>query len=163
MTLRPLIKTVFLRSSTAPDSAEALSQVLRVRQVLDLGLAYEAIESLKGTHDEHLHELVDTMITKAQKCEFFMDEDIEFHTTLLKRINNPLAEQLVNAIWMIHMMALPSVHNGFEGLLETARAHEAILVSAENGDLEGYRRAVFAHYHPLSDALSANRSQNDQA
>ena len=66
MTLRPLIKTVFLRSSTAPDSAEALSQ-------------------------------------------------------------------------------------------------EAILVSAENGDLEGYRRAVFAHYHPLSDALSANRSENDQA
>ena len=92
-----------------------------------------------------------------------MDEDIEFHTTLLKRINNPLAEQLVNAMWMIHMMALPSVHNGFEGLLETARAHEAILVSAENGDLEGYRRAVFAHYHPLSDALSANRGENDQA
>ena len=163
MTLRPLIKTVFLRSSTAPDSAEALSQVLRVRQVLDLGLAYEAIESLKGTHDEHLHELVDTMIAQAQKCEFFMDEDIEFHTTLLKRINNPLAEQLVNAMWMIHMMALPSIHNGFEGLLETARAHEAILVSAENGDLEGYRRAVFAHYHPLSDALNANRNKNNQA
>ena len=155
MTLRPLIKTVFLRSSTAPDSAEALSQVLRVRQVLDLGLASEAIQALQGTHDDHLHELVDQMISKAQRSEFFMDEDIEFHTALLKKINNPLAEQLVNAMWMIHMMALPQIHRGFEGLPETARAHEAMLVSAENGDLEGYRRAVFAHYDPLNQALGS--------
>ena len=155
MTLRPLIKTVFLRSSTAPDSAEALSQVLRVRQVLDLGLASEAIQALQGTHDDHLHELVDQMISKAQRSEFFMDEDIEFHTELLKKINNPLAEQLVNAMWMIHMMALPQIHRGFEGLPETARAHEAMLVSAENGDLEGYRRAVFAHYDPLNQALDS--------
>ena len=161
MTLRPLIKTVFLRSSTAPDSAEALSQVLRVRQVLDLGLASEAIQALQGTHDDHLHELVDQMISKAQRSEFFMDEDIEFHTELLKKINNPLAEQLVNAMWMIHMMALPQIHRGFEGLPETARAHEAMLVSAENGDIEGYRHAVFAHYDPLNQALGSLAQEED--
>ncbi len=85
---------------------------------------------------------------------------MNFTPTLLKKINNPLAEQLVNAMWMIHMMALPQIHRGFEGLPETARAHEAMLVSAENGDLEGYRRAVFAHYDPLNQALDS-LSQED--
>ena len=156
MSMRPLIKTILLRSSTAPDSLEALEQVVKIRQVLDIGLSADVVAAMKGTHDPQLHELVDTMVEKAQASEWFMDEDVNFHTTLMHKVNNPLAEQLVNAMWYIHMAALPSVARSTDGLVDTARAHRDLLVAAEQGNLAAYQKAVLSHYEPLTATLPSH-------
>ncbi len=91
MTLRPLVKTVFLRPLPLLI-LPSLVPGLQVRQVL-VRFGKRGNPGTSGTHDDHLHELVDQMISGPAQ-QFFMDEDIEFHTELLKKINNPLAEQL---------------------------------------------------------------------
>lgn len=154
MTMRPLIKTILLRASIAPDSVDALRQVVQVRLTLDLGLAPEIVSAMKDTHDPELHSLVEQMIVKAENGQFFMDEDIAFHTTLVSKVGNALAEQLANAMWMVHMTALPSINPNRETLVDTAKAHEALVVSAESGDLPAYVEAVHAHYQPLVSSLT---------
>ncbi|WP_240471039.1 FadR/GntR family transcriptional regulator [Schaalia suimastitidis] len=157
MTMRPLIKSVLLRASVAPDSVEALRQVVGVRIVLDRGMANEIVAAMRDVNDPELHTLIDIMVDKARKGRTFMDEDIAFHTALVSRINNPLAEQLMNAMWMVHMSALPSVTGTNEHLVDTALAHRKLLEAAEAGNAEAYLHAVDAHYAPLMHALDITK------
>ncbi|WP_246778125.1 FadR/GntR family transcriptional regulator [Buchananella hordeovulneris] len=160
MSLRPLVRALLLRSSIAPDSFEALTEVVTVRRVLDLGLATEIVGAMAGTRNNDLHELVDRMVNKAEQGQRFMDEDIAFHQGLLAKVDNLLLAQLASAMWLIHMTALPSLpgeHAELTGLVDTARAHRSMLVAAESGDLAGYQNAVEAHYAPLLTAISQVR------
>lgn len=156
MSMRPLVKTILLRSSIAPDSVEALRQVVAMRRVIDLGLTPEICAALEGTHDRELHDLVEMMIAKAKARTHFMDEDVAFHETLIRRIDNPLVEQLALAMWKIHMTALPSITQDPTKLLATALAHQTMLEAAEAGDRMAYRKAVTAHYDPLDTLITAS-------
>ncbi|MCD4549255.1 MULTISPECIES: FadR/GntR family transcriptional regulator [unclassified Schaalia] len=153
MTMRPLVKSILLRSSLAPDSLEALRQVVKIRVILDIGMADDICQTFHGTHDTQLHDIVNTMEEKAQKKHMFMDEDIAFHTALVSQIENPLAHQLTNAMWMIHMSALQSMSEPRGDLTHAAFSHRRLLEAAEQGDTATYIEAVHAHYQPILEAL----------
>ncbi|PID98008.1 MAG: GntR family transcriptional regulator [Actinobacteria bacterium] len=155
MSLRPLVKSLLLRNSISPDSVEALRQVVAVRRILDLGIGTELVSLLAGTHHATLHELVDRMEAKAAQKEWFTEEDVAFHTTLLGLTDNVLAEQLSEAMWLLHMRAVNSVTRSVEGLLSTAQAHRKMLVAAENGDINAYASAVVEHYEPIEQVLTS--------
>lgn len=150
MSLRPFIKSILLRCSIAPNSLQALRQVISLRRILDQGIAHELLVHFHGTHNPELHALVDTMEQRAAHGEVFTDEDIAFHRGLIHSIDNLLVEQLVSAMWEVHTIASQNLaHSSSDSLERTAKAHRSILTALEAGDAEAYMAAVDEHYAPL--------------
>lgn len=155
MSLQPFIKSMLVRYSISPDSLEALRQVVRLRQILDRGIAVELISVFHGTTNPELHTIVSTMETKAAQGQLFTEEDIAFHAGILSRIDNLLVEQMVSAMWQVHATVAQTLHESAPTNLEiTAHAHRLILNALEDGNLDAYMDAVSAHYDPLLDLLT---------
>lgn len=156
MSLRPFAQMMVLRSSLKSTSLTSLKEVVQVRRTLDIGLAREIVMKVAGKQLTHLHQLVDTMVEKARNGQEFLVEDIEFHTGLVSELNNNLLEELMNALWLVHMSVLPVLPAaGKENMVATAKAHGAMLKAAEAGDALGYMAAVQDHYSPLIESIEA--------
>lgn len=153
MSLRPLVKTLILRSSMGTKSVDSLREVVSVRQILDLGLANAIVDSMQGQHNSELHAIVESMISHAEKGKTFIEEDIAFHSGIVAGLKNNLVAELTQSMWMIHMTAIPELPIKEGGMIQTARAHEEMLHTAEAGDSAAYRAAVRKHYKPLLTLL----------
>lgn len=158
VSLKPLVESVTFRARIDTRSAEdTLRDIVEIRQALDLGHAELVVGALKGTAQEDLHALVARMVERAERGERFPEEDREFHAQLLARSTpNRLAEDLLGAFWDIHTVLIDDLATAMPSdIALTAAAHGDMLTTAQNGDVEGYRRAVTAHYTPLLRALDA--------
>lgn len=160
MSMQPLVETLVLRGSLAVhDGPAALREVVELRRYLDLGMSSAVVSSLAGTQDNELEGLVLAMEEKAARKESFTEEDIAFHTALISRLGNETAQQIVRALWLVHMTVIPDLQEYVNtGLETTARAHGLMLQAAEAGDAEAYRAAVIEHYRPLEEILEAQSS-----
>lgn len=165
MSLTPLVETLVLRSALGQKSnKESLREVVKVRRYLDLGLTHDIVTTMAGTSNPDLEALVDAMRAKAQDGESFMDEDIAFHNGLLEKVGGELAQQLMAAMWMVHMAVVPDLGPaGSEGQRRTAEAHGAMLRAAEQGDAEAYQRAVWDHYAHLERLLVEKFAEENSA
>lgn len=156
VSLKPLVESVTFRGRIdTRTAADTLRDVIDVRQALDLGHAELVVGALRGTEQEDLHALVERMVERANRGDRFSVEDREFHTTLLARSTpNRLAEDLLGAFWDIHTVLIDDLAVAMpDDIALTAAAHGDMLAAAQAGDVEGYRRAVVAHYAPQLRAL----------
>ena len=155
MSLRPLVRTLVLRSSLQGDNLDSLREVVATRKTLDLGLAREVVMAFVGRQHPQLHDLVDEMVELAERGERFLDQDIAFHTGILDVLGNKLVEQLTSSMWLVHMAAMPHLPAAASGdMVKTAIAHGDMLRAAESGDALGYLSAVEQHYAPLEASLA---------
>ncbi|MCM3906767.1 FadR/GntR family transcriptional regulator [Trueperella bernardiae] len=155
MSLEPMVETLVLRFALDRASGtESLRQVVSTRRFLDLGVAVAVTTAMKGTANPELHRLVERMAEKASRGERYMEEDSAFHNGIMAYLDNELISQLNAAMWLIHQTFIPDLDvEQDDGLLQTARAHERMLLTAEAGDEAAYRQAVIDHYAPLADIL----------
>ncbi len=162
MSLQPLVETLAFRSVISPgDDFRALREVVDVRMSLDLNFAERIVGHFKGTHHEELHALVDEMVDAARRGESFAAADRKFHTQLLLETGREMVSQLVAAFWDVHTAVLPQLSIPTPDDIElTAQAHGDVLVAAEAGDVEAYRRAVHDHYAPLLRVLDATDGES---
>lgn len=155
LSLAPLVNGLNFRArADAHDDLRTLREVLEVRIALDLSVAEKLVEAYRGTEDARLSELVEAMTRKAGQGELFVEEDQAFHQLLLEKVDNTLISELVSAFWTIHTDLQP--HLGVApgpDIVETARAHGAMLHAVQSGDAKAYREAVHAHYAPLQRAV----------
>lgn len=151
MSLAPLVQTLVFRGVLSPgDDLAALREVVDLRCTFDLALTDRVVEAHRGKANATLQRLVDQMMASAEKEQPFLADDRQFHSELLSPIGNPLASQLVAAFWDIHTAVLPKLDLALPAdLRQTAKAHGDILISAQSGDHEGYRKAMIEHYEPL--------------
>lgn len=156
LSMRPLVDGLVFRGVLAPgDNLRALRDVLEVRTALDLSVGERLAEAMKGTTNPDLSELVDRMTQKASAGESFTDEDREFHTRLLGRLDNMLFPQLVGAFWDVHTAVAPKLNVPTpDDIIDTVNAHGDILKALEDGDTAAYSAAVIRHYEPLKRVLS---------
>ncbi len=159
VSLDALVETLVFRGALIPgDDLQALREIIDVRQALDIAMAPQTTECLKGSMNERLHDLVDEMIARADAGQSFTEQDRAFHTELLAKVDNALIGQLVTAFWDIHTAVLPRLNVLMPAdLTVTAEAHRSMLVAAEAGDLDGYIASVVTHYEPLTANLTAVR------
>lgn len=155
MSLAPLVETLVFRGVLSPgDDLEALREVVELRCAFDLALTDRVVDAHYGKSDASLAKLVEQMQISADREQPFLLEDRQFHTELLAPIGNQLAGQLVAAFWDIHTAVLPRLDLALPAdLRQTAKAHGDILVAAQTGDRDAYRRAVIEHYEPLTRML----------
>lgn len=163
LSLDPLVNGLIFRAkSDAHEDLRTLREVLEVRIALDLSVAERLSDEYEGTEDDELAELVATMTDKALAGELFAEEDRAFHHLLLSKVDNTLVSELVTAFWTIHTEVQPhlGVAPGAD-IIETARAHGAMLSAVQSGDAAAYREAVHAHYAPLQRAVDRARGAQE--
>lgn len=155
LSLAPLVQSLAFRSVLAPEeSNRELRQIVEARTALDLGLSERVTGALKGQHNAELHGLVDDMVDLAKEGESFAQQDRAFHSTLLAQTGNTLLVHLVEALWDVHTILLGQLDVPTPGdIIDTARAHGAMIDAAELGDRAAYQQAVHQHYAPLLRVL----------
>lgn len=157
MSLDPMVEALVFRGVLSPEgSLQALREVVEVRLALDLSMAELIVAAARENVDGELDQLVDEMVDKAARGEYFLDEDRAFHTRLFGALDNRLVGQLVGAFWDVHTAVLPQLGIAQpDDIHQTAKAHGDMLAAARAGDVEAYRRAVVEHYQPLQRALAS--------
>jgi len=159
MSLDPMVETLVFRGILSPEgSLTALREVVEVRLALDLSMAERVVEA-GPMAEEHadLHELVDEMVDKAARGEYFLEADRAFHTKLFDSTGNHLLGQLVGAFWDVHTAVLPQLQIAQpDDIHKTAKAHGDMLEAVRRGDVDAYRRAVVDHYAPLQRVLASS-------
>ncbi|WP_341532750.1 FadR/GntR family transcriptional regulator [Schaalia vaccimaxillae] len=152
MTMQPLVETLVLRSALEQiNGLKSLSDVVAIRRALDLGIAEELVNAMKGTTNAPLWDAVEAMKTKAAAGQTYYDEDIAFHSGLLDYLSNSLMQQLTSAMWMIHQTVSPKLKAADnEQMMSAALAHADILRACEAGNIDAYKAAVDCHYNPLN-------------
>ena len=94
------------------------------------------------------------MLKKAEAGQTYLEADIAFHNGLSSYLDNSLLNQLVAAMWMVHQSFIPDMEETIRpDLVSTAKAHALMLETAQAGDADAYRAAVYAHYEPLANIL----------
>lgn len=157
MSLDPMVETLVFRGVLTPEgSLQALREVVDVRLALDLSMAEQVVAGAGDPSSlSELDRLVDEMVDKASRGEFFLEADREFHTQLFAGIDNHLVGQLVGAFWDVHSAVLPHLGIAQPGDIDlTAKAHGDMLAAARAGDVTAYRKAVVEHYEPLQRSLA---------
>ena len=165
MSLDALVEALVFRGVLIPgDDLQALRDIVEVRQSLDVAMAQKVTTSMRGTHNEDLHALVEEMVEAAGRGETFPSQDRAFHTALLATIDNALVGQLVGAFWDVHTAVMPSLGVSLPGdLVQTAEAHGDMLRAAEAGDAQAYADSVVKHYQPIIRSLDEARTREDEA
>lgn len=151
MSLEPLINGMVFRTVLNTDtSLENLLHVVETREILDLALAEELIETFTEESRGDLLSLVDKMSMHNGRDEPFAAEDQAFHAALLAKIRNPLIRELNDAFWRIQSESQPLLNLPMpEDINQTIEAHREIVDALSNGDGDAYRRAVTNHYAPF--------------
>ncbi|MGP6170417.1 FadR/GntR family transcriptional regulator [Microbacterium sp. A204] len=164
MSLDPMVETLVFRGVLSPEkSLDALRDVVEVRLALDLSMAERVVAAGAAEHElPELDELVDEMVDKAGRGEYFLEADRAFHTRLFDSTGNRLVGQLVGAFWDVHTAVLPQLGIAPPAdIHQTAKAHGDMLDAVRSGDVEAYRHAVIDHYKPLQRVL-AQTAQRDK-
>lgn len=154
MSMRPLIDTLIFRNNLEINqSTTSLKEVVAMRKYLDLGICKDVVRAHKGRKALMIYDIVNEMEELARKGENFMEADIAFHRSLFAPINNSLVDQMMSAMWLVHMAVVPNLEQSKDDLLATALAHREIIDAAVAGDRARFRKAVLAHYAPLDRIL----------
>lgn len=172
MSMQPLVETLVLRTALQHTTGDqSLSEVVAIRRALDIGISREIVNAMKGTKNPEIWDLVNTMTKKAEAGESYFQEDIEFHSAMLRYLHNELVQQLMSAMWLINQTIIPKIEHGKiehrkiehrrnREMNSTARAHRKMLQAAEAGDWELYIEALEEHYAPLEALIAANRPKS---
>ncbi|MBE6482146.1 MAG: FadR family transcriptional regulator [Actinomyces ruminicola] len=156
VSMRPMVESLVFRGLLKPgDDYRSLREVVQVRRTLDTALAQAVVEAWQGREDPAIDDVVDQMEALAEQGETFTDQDRSFHRMLLEPVPNQLFAHLMEAFWAVHTLTVPMLDAPRpEDIVNTAKAHRAMLQAARSGDVEAYREAVVAHYEPLANALT---------
>lgn len=151
MSLEPLINGMVFRTVLNTDtSLENLLYVVETREILDLAVGQELIETFTEESRGQLLGLVDKMRANNDRGVIFAQEDQSFHITLLAHARNPLIRELNDAFWRIQSESQPLLNLPMpEDINQTIEAHREIVEALSAGDGDAYRRAVTAHYAPF--------------
>ncbi|MGC0144864.1 FadR/GntR family transcriptional regulator [Pseudactinotalea sp. Z1732] len=159
LSLDALVESLVFRGVLTPgDDLQALRDIIEVRQALDTAMAHKVADSMRGTHNADLHDLVAQMVDLASSGQPFPHQDRAFHTSMLERLDNVLVGQLVGAFWDVHTAVMPRLGvSPSADLVQTAKAHGDMLRAAEKGDAEALIASVDDHYEPIMRALDGVR------
>lgn len=156
MSLNALVESLAFRGLLSrTDDHRVLSELVEVRQTLTQGLARRIIESMTDKRRERLATLARSMQKRAAEGDAFIEEDREFHLTLMEPLGNELVMQLTAAFWDVQAIIAPTLEATVADASHTADLHMSIVESITSGDGDALRSAIAAHYTPVRDRIRA--------
>ena len=132
----------------------ALSELLEIRQTLEIALVPKAMEHITKVEKRELEDVVDDMQAKAEKDEAFLQEDRAFHKTLLKSVGNKSLLKIQDVFWLTRHHASRHAHIKNRNLMQTYLEHRAVLDAVLSNDIEKTQEMLARHYKGIEERLS---------
>lgn len=126
------------------DSNELIKEILQIRKVLELGFHKEAFELITDVEIKELQNLVDMMEEKQRNNIAFHEEDMLFHITIFKNVNNRTLNSIFEAAWHVDKGFNPDKKNVYPRSF--LNNHIQILVSLKNKDYEMFKNEMEKHF-----------------
>ncbi|TCD54259.1 FadR family transcriptional regulator [Alloscardovia theropitheci] len=161
LSLEPLVEALSFRAMIPHgDTYNDLEDIIELRKILDQGLAPQVISAVQQLSDDevnHLRDLIEQMNDRASHGHTFLEQDSAFHQGLLQSVNNSIALQLTQSLWLVHMAVVPALNADISlDLKLSASSHADILDSALKGDIQAYQQAIATHYQPIERIIHAH-------
>ncbi|MEV6104880.1 FadR/GntR family transcriptional regulator [Streptomyces sp. NPDC051940] len=132
------------------DAAQALGEILQVREVLEEGLVLRIVDSVPDSDLDELDSIVGRMEARAKQGEVFPEEDRDFHEVLYRSLGNTLVPQLLGAFWNVfHRVAGARGWADDPSPMGTARRHREIVRALRARDRERVRAAMSTHFRGI--------------
>ncbi|MEZ4607633.1 MAG: FadR/GntR family transcriptional regulator [Deinococcales bacterium] len=126
-----------------------VSELLELRQVLELAKIEHAITCLTPQQLEAIAEVLEGMRARALAQESFPEEDRRFHHLLFQELGNSMLLKLLDVFWMAVSKAAQHINMSDPNPLQTYQDHVDIFEALKAKDPQRARQALDKHYEGI--------------
>jgi GntR family transcriptional repressor for pyruvate dehydrogenase complex len=119
--------------------------VHQLRRIVEVEVAADLARNHPVDLVQRLRAANGEIASDTAKPEGYVDADLRFHDLLLDASPNPLFPRLMAGFRKYMTLSRRLSFSGPEAVLETVRAHEAVIAAIERGDADGARAAMLDH------------------
>lgn len=154
--------TFRMQRSVAGDLAE-VSNLLTVRQALEIGLAEEVVDHYHSRDLDRLERIVAAMESEAEVGREFLEHDLAFHVALYEPLGNALVQDLLQVFWRSFHAIDPELPGPDYSPTDAAGWHRRLVEAIEVGDPALYADRMRDHFGGVRVRLQKKKSQRKRA
>ena len=135
----------------------SLREILEIRKTLETGFLSRAAALLTEDDLQVLEQLVHRMRLKLRKPTTFLQEDMEFHRVLFRKLNNRILLNVLEVFWKLFgRIEEGSEHTG-DQLTEAVNQHKAIVSALRKGAVPLAERLLEAHFRDAEQRIAGTK------
>ena len=132
----------------------SLREILEIRKMLETAFLSQAA-SLLGEDDlAALDELADRMRLRLKKPTTFLQEDMEFHRVLFRKLNNRILLNILEVFWKLFGRIEEGSQHTVDQLTDAVNQHQAITNALRKKQVSRAERLLEAHFRDAEQRIA---------
>jgi DNA-binding FadR family transcriptional regulator len=132
----------------------SLREILEIRKTLETGFLSRAAPLLTQDDLDALDHLVHRMRVRLKKPTTFLQEDMEFHRVLFRKLNNRILLNILEVFWKLFGRIEEGSKHTADQLTEAVNQHETIVNALRKGDVPRAERLLQAHFRDAEQRIA---------
>jgi len=134
----------------------SLQEVLEIRKALETRFLSQAAELLVEDDFEALGQLVRRMSLKVKEPATFLQEDMEFHRILFRKLNNRVLLNILEIFWKLFGQVEEGTEHTVEQLTEAVNQHKAIVAALRRGKVSRVEQLLEEHFRDAERRIASS-------
>jgi DNA-binding FadR family transcriptional regulator len=134
----------------------SLQEVLEIRKALETGFLSQAASLLKEDDFEVLERLVGRMNLKVKEPTTFLQEDMEFHRILFRKLNNRVLLNILEIFWQLFRQVEEGTEHTLDQLTEAVNQHRVIVAALRRGNVSRAKDLLEVHFRDAERRIAAS-------
>jgi DNA-binding FadR family transcriptional regulator len=135
----------------------SLQEILEIRKALETRFLSQAVGLLDEEDIEALDRLVLRMSLKVKEPTTFLQEDIEFHRILFRKLNNRVLLNILEIFWKLFGQVEEGTAHTAEQLTEAVNQHKAIVTALRKGRVSRAEHLLEVHFRDAERRIVASK------
>jgi DNA-binding FadR family transcriptional regulator len=136
-----------------------LQEVLEIRKALDTGFLSQAASLLNEDDFEALERLVRRMNLKVKEPTTFIQEDMEFHRILFRKLNNRVLLNILEMFWKLFGQVEEGTEHTLDQLTEAVNQHRVIVAALRKGNVSRAKDLLEVHFRDAERRIAASKTR----
>jgi DNA-binding FadR family transcriptional regulator len=132
----------------------SLREILEIRKTLETGFLSRAAPLLTEDDLEALEQLVARMRLKVKTPATFLQEDMEFHRVLFKKLNNRILLNILEVFWKLFGQIEEGSKHTVNQLTEAVNQHKAIVTALRKGNVSRAESILQVHFQDAEQRIA---------
>lgn len=132
----------------------SLRQILEVRETLETGFLARAASLLTEDDLKALDQLVHRMRLKLKEPTTFLQEDMEFHRVLFRKLKNRILLNVLELFWKLFGRVEEGTEHSVEQLTEAVNQHKAIVTALRKGNVSRAENLLEVHFRDAEERIA---------
>jgi DNA-binding FadR family transcriptional regulator len=135
-----------------------LQEVLEIRKALETGFLSQAASLLNEEDFEALERLVRRMNLKVKEPTTFIQEDMEFHRILFRKLNNRVLLNILEMFWKLFGQVEEGTEHSVDQLTEAVNQHRVIVAALRKGNVSRAKNLLEVHFRDAERRIAAAKT-----